>query len=349
MFNKLLEKDIDHILSHSVDIFDNLKGRRIFITGGTGFFGKWILETLAKANSDLKLNLEVVILTRDINAFRHNFKYLLDNKIFIFIEGDINNFKFPEDKFDIIIHAATDSNSELYKANPLLMFDTIVNGTRNILDFAARSDVKNFLYISSGAVYGKQPVELSLISEDYSGAPELNDINSAYSEGKRAAEMLCALYSSRYGFLVKIARCFAFVGPYLPLSKHFAIGNFMNDYLHDRTVEIKGDGTTIRSYLYSTDLVIWLLTILLKGKNCRPYNVGSENGISIRELAETISTFSGKSLDLRVMTELNDQRNADRYVPCTGRAQNELGLRQTIDINDSIGRTLSFYLAAMQQ
>ena len=348
MFNILLEKDIDHIISHSGDIFDNLKGKRIFITGGTGFFGKWILETFAKANSDLKLNLEVVILTRNINAFRQNFKYLYNNKIFIFLEGDINNFKFPEDKFDIVIHAATDSNSELYKTNPLLMFDTILNGTRNVLDFAVRNEVKNFLYISSGAVYGKQPCELSLITEDYSGAPELNDINSAYSEGKRAAEMLCVLYSSKYGISVKIARCFAFVGPYLPLSKHFAIGNFMNDYLKDKAIEVKGDGTTVRSYLYSADLVIWLLTILLKGKNCRPYNVGSEIGISIRKLAETISAFSGKSLDVKVMTKLNDQGNTYRYVPCTGRAHNELGLFQTIDINDSISRTLSFYLAAMQ-
>jgi len=275
-------------------------------------------------------------------------KYLFDNNIFKFLEGDINNFKFPEDKFDFIIHAATDSNSEMYRINPLLMFDTILNGTRNILDFAVKSEVKQVLFISSGAVYGRQPSELSHVSEDFSGAPEINDINSAYSEGKRAAEMLCALYSSRYSISVKIARCFAFVGPYLPLDRHFAIGNFMNDFLKHNPIIIKGDGTTIRSYLYTADLIIWLLVILIKGVNCRPYNVGSEFGISLKNLAEAISTFSGKSLEVRVLTKKNELSNPDRYVPSTDRARTELGLSQTIDINDSISRTLNFHLAAMK-
>jgi nucleoside-diphosphate-sugar epimerase len=348
MFNILLEKDIDHIISHLDNIFGNLMGKRIFITGGTGFFGKWILETLAKANEDLRLNLDVLILTRNINAFRLNFKHLCDNKIFEFLEGDVNNFEYPEGKFDFVIHAATDSDSELYRTKPLLMFDTILNGTRNILDFAVKSEAKYMLYISSGAVYGKQPPELSHISEEYLGSPQLNDINSAYSEGKRAAEMLCALYSSRYGFSVKIARCFAFTGPYLLLDKHFAIGNFMNDFLKHKPIIIKSDGTAVRSYLYSADLIIWLLTILVKGLNCRPYNVGSEFEISIQNLAEMISAISDKPLEVRILANKDRITIPERYVPSTRRARKELGLSQTIDINDSISRTLNFHLAAQK-
>jgi nucleoside-diphosphate-sugar epimerase len=97
--------------------------------------------------------------------------------------------------------------------NPLLMFETIVEGTRRTLEFARTHEVCKFLITSSGAVYGKQPPEMTHIPEDYPGAPDPMDPNSAYGEGKRAAEMLCRLYARQFGLETKVARCFAFVGP----------------------------------------------------------------------------------------------------------------------------------------
>lgn len=348
MFNKLLKIDLEHIIDHSEDFLGLMRGRSIFITGGTGFFGKWILETLAWANNELNLNAKVTILTRNINSFRKTNEYFFKNKLFSFVEGDISNYIFPKSKFDYIIHGATDSNSELYKTNPLRMFDTILEGTRHVLDFAVNNEVKDLLFISSGAVYGKQPTELTHVSEDYLGGPNLNVVGTAYSEGKRAAEMLCTLYSSKYDIRIKIARCFAFVGPYLPLDKHFAIGNFIYDCLKNKPIIINGDGTPVRSYLYSADLVIWLLTILMKGKNCRPYNVGSEIGISIESLAKTITILSDKPLEIRILTKNNNLTNTERYLPSTQRARIELGLSQFIDINDSITRTLNFHKTSMR-
>ena len=345
MFNVLLKEDLEHIFTSSESFQEQLSGKSIFISGGTGFFGKWILEAFAWANIELSLNLKVVILTRSINNFRKTNEYFFKNKLFSFIEGDISNFIYPEDKFDYIIHGATDSNSDIYKTNSLLLFDTILEGTRHILDFATKCDARSFLFISSGAVYGKQPTELLHLSEEYTGGPPLNITDSSYSEGKRAAELFCSLYSSKYGVSVKIARCFAFVGPYLPLNKHFAIGNFINDCLENKPIIIKGDGTPVRSYLYSADLVIWLLTILLKGENCRPYNVGSEHGITIENLAKTISAFAEKPIEIKILTGMSDQSHKEKYLPSTMRAQKELGLAQTIDMNDSIRRTLNYYRA----
>ena len=348
MFNIFLKNDLEHIGDHSEGFIELLRGKSIFITGGTGFFGKWFLETFAWANIELNLNAKIVILTRNISDFRKTNPYFFKNNFFSFVEGDITNFIFPKDQIDFIVHAAAESNSELYKSNPLLMFNTILEGTHHLLDFAVDNEIKDLLFISSGAVYGKQPPDLTHIPEDYFGGPDVNNPESAYSEGKRAAEMLCALYSSNFGISIKIARCFAFVGPYLPLDKHFAIGNFINDILRNRPIVIKGDGTPMRSYLYTADLIIWLLTILVKGKNCRPYNVGSEVGISIKDLAKTISALSEKSLEVKILAKINELSNSERYIPSTNRARNELGLSQIIDTNDSIRRTLNFHLALMR-
>jgi len=347
MFNLLLKKDLDQILDHSENILGILEGKRIFLTGGTGFFGKWILETFARANDKLNLDAKIVILTRNISGFQTRNQYFFHNKLFTFIEGDINNFEFPEEKFDYLIHGAAESNSEMYKSNPLLMFDTILEGTRHVLEFAVKSEVKDLLFISSGAIYGNQPAEIVNVPEDYFGGPDINVVTASYAEAKRAAEMLCTLYSSTYGISIKIARCFAFVGPYIPLNQHFAIGNFISNLLQNQPIMIKGDGTPIRSYLYTTDLVIWLLTILVKGANCRPYNVGSESGISIENLAKLVASISDKPLELTILTRTTQFNSLQRYLPSTKRAQTELGLSQIIDIEDSIRRTIDFYRASI--
>jgi dTDP-glucose 4,6-dehydratase len=211
-----------------------------------------------------------------------------------------------------------------------------------VLDFAVSCKASNMLYLSSGAVYGKQPYNLSHISEDYMGAPDLTSLNSVYAEGKRTAEMLCTLYLNKYNLSIKIARCFAFVGPYLPLDKHFAIGNFIGDLIENKPIIIKGDGTSVRSYLYVSDLIIWLFTILVKGKNCYPYNVGSEEEVSIEKLAKIIAKFAKIPLEIEIQTKKSKHNIIDRYVPSTKRAHDELKLKQIVDLESSIYKTKRF-------
>lgn len=335
-----LAQDLDYILENTYNLWSELRSQRIFITGGTGFFGCWLLESLIWANDKLGLNAEVVVLTRNYDAFRKKAPHLANHPSIQFIIGDVTSFNFPEGNFSYVIHAATEASAKLNEENPLLMFETIVQGTRHTLEFAKLCQAKKFLLTSSGAVYGKQPSDLTHIPEDYIGAPDPTHAQSAYGEGKRAAEMLCTLYGKQYGFEVKIARCFAFVGPYLPLDTHFAIGNFIRDGLQGGPILVNGDGTPYRSYLYAADLAVWLWKILLKGRSCYPYNVGSDLDLSISRIAHLVAQVFQPQVEVIIAQKPLAGKEAERYVALTNRALSDLGLKSMIGLEDAIKRTI---------
>lgn len=344
-----LASDLEQILARTSDLWDELRGGRIFITGATGFFGCWLLETFAWANDHLRLNARVTILTRNPQKLKERLPHLADRAPEIVV-GDVRNFAFPDGEFSHIIHAATESSAELNAKQPELMFDTIVEGTRRCLDFAARAGVRKFLLTSSGAVYGKQPPDLTHIPENFTGGPDPLDSDSAYAEGKRSAELMCALAAKQNGLQVKIARCFAFVGPYMKLDAHFAIGNFIRDHIEGAPIRVHGDGTPVRSYMYASDLMIWLWTILFRGKSGRAYNVGSEDGVNIADLASAVAGIQcperGRTGSERLRVEILEKPVAGapipRYVPSTARARQELGLRCTVSLHAAIERTLDW-------
>jgi nucleoside-diphosphate-sugar epimerase len=340
MNTRISQLDLQHVFDHTRELWEELLGQRVFVTGGTGFFGRWLLETFADANERLHLDARLTVLTRDAGAFGRKAPHLAGNPAIELIEGDIRNFAFPAGNFSYLIHGATTSSAPV---PPIEMFDTIVSGTRRALDFAVVCGAKKFLLISSGAVYGRQPPDMTHISEDYAGAPDTADPNSAYGEGKRAAELLCAMYSREHGFEIKIARCFAFVGPHLPLDAHFAIGNFIRDALAKKPVCVKSDGTPYRSYLYAADLAIWLWTILFRGKSCRPYNVGSDEALTISQVADAIAVLHQPALTVAIDQRPAPGAVAQRYVPATESAQKELGLQTRIKLREAIERTFLWH------
>ncbi len=324
-------------------MWSDLRGARLFVTGGTGFFGCWLLETLLWANDRLGLDASAVVLTRNSAAFARKAPHLAGHAAITLHTGDVRTFGFPDGGFSHVIHAATDSGIPLVEQDRLQLFDTIVEGTRHTLEFTQRSGASRLLFTSSGAVYGRQPSELTHVPEDYAGGPDSTDVNQVYAEGKRAAESLCALYASG-ALQPTIARCFAFVGPYLPLDAHFAAGNFIRDAVQGGPIRVKGDGTPYRSYLYAADLAIWLWTILLKGQSMRAYNVGSEQAVTIAELASLVGDIGGVGVELAQRPIPG--RAAERYVPSTRRAFGELGLRPIIPVESALRRTMSWHLKA---
>ncbi|MDZ4168050.1 MAG: NAD(P)-dependent oxidoreductase [Coriobacteriia bacterium] len=339
-----LASDLDGILESSAEAWSSLSGARIFITGGTGFVGTWLLESFAWANRVLSLDASAVVLTRDPERFAAKVPHLASDPGISLLQGDVTDFEAPAGPFTHVIHAAAESSTQQNATDPLRMIDTVVRGTRNVLDAARSWGSSGVLFTSSGAVYGVQPGDLELISEEQPGGPDPLAAGSAYPEAKRLAETLCATYAVQHGVPVKIARCFAFVGPHLPLDAHFAVGNFIRDGLAGGPISVRGDGTPVRSYLYAAELASWLWTILLAGESGRAYNVGSEHGHSIAEVARTVAAAfqSAPRVSIAGTRVENLGGGGDRYVPSTQRAREELGLRETVDLCEAVSRTIEW-------
>ena len=303
---------------------------RIFVTGGTGFFGK---SLLAAWRERPRPECSLTILSRDPERFRREHPEFAALPQVEWVKGDIRDFPFPAGRFDRIIHAATPASAALERDDPAEMYSIIVDGTRRVLEFARRCGAEKLLLTSSGAVYGVQPPELERIAETFPTAPV-----TAYGRGKAEAERLCL----ESGIPVVIARCFAFVGPYLPLDAHFAAGNFIRDALAGRPIVIRGDGRPYRSYLYASDLVKWLWTLLDRGEAGRVYHVGSGRAVSIAELARIAAGLVEPALPVEVLSPAGEGL-PPRYVPDISRARRELELRVETDLEEALRLTFEFH------
>ncbi len=330
--------DIDTVVTRLADDWPRLRGARLFLTGGTGFIGRWMLEALAQADRRFGLELDVTVLTRSPDAFAAKAPHLAACSAFRFVAGDVLALEARGERYTHVVHAATDASAHLNEHDPRRMFDTVVTGTRRALDFAVDAGADRFFFLSSGAVYGAQPWEIERVDEAYRGGPDQRDPRAAYAEGKRAAEMLCAIYGKQFGLDVVNARIFALLGPLLSLDIHFAAGNFIRDALAGRTVTVNGAGTAVRSYLYAADLTVWLLAMLLRAAPGSVYNVGSEDGVSIADLARRTASLLGAP-GVAVLGEPDGGWNPGRYVPSTARIRHDLGVAATVGLDEAIRRT----------
>lgn len=311
-----------------------LAGQRIFVTGGTGFVGKWLLATLLDADEALGLGCYITVLSRDPSAFLRDWPAMAGRVAWV--TGDVRDFPIGTDRFDVIVHAATDVVAH---ASPEDVFSTCLDGTRRVLSFARQCGASQLLLVSSGAVYGPLPAGMTHVPETYLGGPDPLLSGSAYGEGKRVSEWLAAQATASDGLEVKIARIFALVGPHLPLDKHFAIGNFLRAALADGEIVIQGDGTPHRSYLYAADMAAWLWAVLLRGQSGRAYNVGADESISIATLAEQVASILGCMPRITVQKQALHSATPVHYVPDISRGRNELELPAPLALRDAIYRT----------
>lgn len=352
----LAEEDLAHIAAQARTAFERMRGARLFLTGGTGFFGHWLLESLLYANRELRLDVRATVLTRSAEAFRVRAPHIAHDAAITLVEGDIRSFALPAEDgaapFTHILHAATDSTGGQEDQPAYALAESILEGTRRVLRLArdhaawlSANEAKRslrLLYVSSGAVYGRSTT-LEHTPETYNGAPDPLQLASSYDEAKRMAEHLCVAYAAGTSMEPVIARCFAFVGAHLPLDRHFAIGNFIGSALRGEPIHIKGDGSPRRSWLYMGDLAIWLWTLLTIGEPNRAYNVGSDEGYTIAEAALLVAETLAPGLPLQIDGTPKAGAPLNSYVPSIERARSELGLQVTVPLAEALQRTAAWH------
>lgn len=314
----------------------------MLITGGSGFFGKSLLDAFARGRLSAHGITRVVAFARHASSLRMEAPQLLGPGVEV-VDGDVVRLDTLFDA-DIVIHAAASADAARYLSDPASEQYIIMEGTRRILDLArvAVSPPK-VLYVSSGCVYGQQPPQVVGLAESAPFGNDADPAKAAYANAKRAAEALVRTATAQHSLRASIARCFAFVGPWLPRDRHFAIGNFIGNAVSGDPIVVKARHEVIRSYLFADDLVEWLVRIGLAGNgSCPVYNVGSDEAISIRGLAALIGRIVGVSVTLPKSDAGTGHQQTDRYVPSVALARHELGLSLTVPLEVAINRTLSY-------
>lgn len=306
---------------------------RILITGGTGFFGRAILRRLLLFPHS---KWEAIIISRNPIDFKKKFELFCHPNIKL-VKADLSDVATIRlsGKFDYMIHAAAESTIGA-TLDPAFFFHDTVRMTESALTLMARLKIKKLLFVSSGGVYVTPADHRMRISETDQICPPLDDERSSYSLAKIACEHLVYLSSRKLDFHYNIARCFSFYGQDMPLNVHFAIGNFIEDALTGPTINIKGDGTAIRSYMHQNDLADWLLTIMSKGENGAVYNVGSEEAISISALAQKVRDLLAPAKEVQITGVKIQRPHRSVYVPSTKLIRSSLGVREKMIFEDEI-------------
>ena len=292
----------------------NISKKTLLVIGGSGFFGKSILDGFKRGLLDEWQISKIIILSRDASRLKREAPNLLDSNVTLY-NGDILKIDFlPE--ADFIIHAAASTDIRQYLNHSEAEKINIQKGTDHFCSLIKKNKIKSkILYVSSGAVYGSQPPEL---------VAKQNAEHSIQSIAKD-------------GFNVSIARCFAFIGPYLPRDQHFAIGNFISNVLNQNPIHVKSNYKVYRSYMYADDLVKWLLTIVDNASNkCPIYNVGSDEVVSLDDLAIKL----GATFKLDVIIPDQYSKKIDRYIPSIEKAKSNLKLTLRFNVMQGFHETL---------
>ncbi|MBK5539804.1 NAD(P)-dependent oxidoreductase [Pseudomonas sp. TH05] len=334
-------RDLQRLSKH-LDACRELAGKHLLITGSTGFFGKWLLALIAFLNSE-GAGIEVTAVSRSPERFLDDYPQYRRCGWVTWLQGDVQALhNLPELRpVDMVIHAATDTLAGAH-GDPLCIFDTILNGARNVLDLALATGAKRVLFTGTGAQYGvispSQPVP-----ETHTSSCNSLLASSGYAEAKRAQETLAALYADRHGLESILTRCFAFSGPGIPLNAHFAIGNFIRDAIGHEALVMQSTGQSVRSYLHGADLAVWLLTLLVRGQSGQAYNVGSDQGLSIAELAQRVVARVAPETPIIMPRAHDGEAAASYYVPDIQKAR-ALGLDDWTTLDESIDSMVDWYL-----
>lgn len=314
-----------------------LDGKHLLLTGATGFFGKWLLALLQRLNAG-GTHIQVTALSRDPARFFVAHPEHAGEPWLRWITSDVRALAAVHDSpVDLVLHAATDTSSRAHE-QPLEIFASVIDGTRRVLEYAHRNGASRLLLTGSGAQYGAIP-DGQPAKESSALACDSRLALNIYGESKRMQETLAAVYMHQTGIDVVMTRCFAFSGPGLALDGHFAIGNFVRDALRGHGITLNSSGQAMRSYLHGADLAVWLLILLAEGTAGHAYNVGSDQALSVAELAVLVQQRLAPDAQLSILGRADGPRSY--YVPAIDEAR-ALGLAPWTRLEDSIDAMASW-------
>ena len=332
-------------LNRLVEAINQLDGSRVLITGGTGFVGKWLIETAKIACDNGATKFEIIVPTRDILASHVRETKEIGFENLSLVQGDLLTDSLDIGKIDAIVHAATPASATLNESNPGEMTRINTQSMQTALKFAENK--APFLFTSSGAVYGNQPQSVAHISEMQH--KPYSELTSAYAKGKQLAESMCLQAAEEGACTTVIARLFAFSGHYLPRNTHFAIGNFVQNVIDRKPIHINSDGQARRSYLYGADMAIWLWSALTKRSSPHPLHIGSEHSVSILELAQAVARVSTTELnfapEIKVANPSANSEKFHQYIPNNSATKSYLNVQEWTSLETGIALMIRDHLS----
>lgn len=339
----IVEEDIRRILDSAGDLMRELSGSSILIAGANGFLGSYLVDTIVAANQRLmrKNPATVIALTRTPPEKTTSFRHLLQDPHVTFITGDITQPVTLPSRVDYVIHAASKASPKAWAAHPIETADANTVGTRHLLELARVNHAKGFLFISSAQVYGDAGAAFDLIPEDFGGTVSPLNLRAAYHEAKRFGETLCYLFHHVHHVPAKIARPFSVYGPRLSLNDGKIVPEFMRRGFAGEDLSVFGEGGAVHAFSYVADTIDGLLRVLLRGASGEAYNIGSNEEITVRDLAKLFAElFPGVAVQNVPVTSVSRE---PRLVPDLGKIQ-KLGYHPCISLREGLTRFKEWHL-----
>lgn len=329
--------------AHQPELRARLGRQHIAVTGGTGFLGTWIAETIAALNDEYDLGITLDLYARNVNEWAQRYPHLSGRPEIRLVSQDVRSpFEYARNT-NFVIHAAGIPNNRVHASDPLRVQQTTVLGLNNALEAATKLDnLVRFVNVSSCLVSGT-PNRPGALGENEYFPSACGQVHTVYAESKRAAESLAAIYRSQLRLPVSTIRPFTFAGAYQSLDRPWAINSFLRDVLTGGEIRIHGDGSARRSYLYGSDAAWWTLVALINGVNGQVYNIGSPTPVSHLELARLISGRSGTRSEVSLNTAPSKLGQLDDLFPDISNTHNNLGVIQTCTLEQTIDKTWRWF------
>jgi len=355
----VVKSDLEYICNTLEDEFKKLSGKSILITGGAGFLGYYLVQSILFWNKQAPSDEQISVTIYDnyIRGIPEWLKSLKGNPKLELVKHDITN-PLPEsiDDFEFIIHAASIASPIYYRKYPLETMDANVNGLRYLLEYARNQKekgkpVEGFLFYSTSEIYGDPTPEKIPTPETYRGNVSCTGPRACYDESKRYGETLCVNFAEQFDIPVKIARPFNNYGPGLKITDKRVIPDFMKNVLSGQNIVMHSDGSPSRTFCYTADAIIGYFKILIRGRSGEPYNIGvSEPEISMKELANKIADiakerigYQGEVIHKPSADENYLVDNPNRRCPVIKKAQDELGYDPKIGLEEGLNRNFIWY------